>query len=306
MIYLKVRIAAGTSDSIFNINYESPNGGGEALLADTNLPAVGITNDALLNGEGVTISVPDNTTSITLDSSPGAFCGDDPNNNENMYTINIGCTSYTISSSEGIFNYSYTDCDCNNVTETIDATDGYIEETFCALKDTVNYGLLTLIDNGACSEPPPLIFCYPYQLYNFQESGNLSVVATWINCDGTSESYNVAANETYTITCAREGSVVFAGPTTQGQVICNTPLTSIALGYSDYVSGNDACNNYDYNPPIKFISGGLTFADANQIFDDEYGFYLAYSGIYSDGSIYRYWDGFGFTGQNGECTISGD
>jgi hypothetical protein len=153
MKYLKIRIEVGTSDSTFDIYYDSISSGTRALLYDTGLPAIGLTNEALEFGEGVTVSVPDNATSIILSSDPNAFCTENPNVNEATYTIPIGCMSYTISAPAGIFNYFYTDCDCNPVTATIDATYGYTEETFCALQDSVSAGVLTVVDNGYC--PPP-------------------------------------------------------------------------------------------------------------------------------------------------------
>jgi hypothetical protein len=153
MKYLRIRIELGTSDSTFDIYYDSISSGTRALLYDTGLPATGVTNTALLAGDGVVVSVPDESTSIVLSSTPDAFCSENPNVNTGTYTIPIGCMSYTVSASVGVFNYSYTDCDCNPVTATIDATYGYTEQTFCALQDSVSAGLLTVVDNGYCPEP---------------------------------------------------------------------------------------------------------------------------------------------------------
>jgi hypothetical protein len=155
MKYIKVRIAVGTSDSTFDIFYDSPNGVGSALLFDTGLDAIDIPYEALQIGEGLTVSVPDDATSIILDSSPSAFCTTNTSVNDAMITIPLGCITYTVSSSAGIFNYYYTNCDCVNVSATIDATYGYVEQTFCALQDTVDAGLLTIVDNGYCSTPIP-------------------------------------------------------------------------------------------------------------------------------------------------------
>jgi hypothetical protein len=155
MKYLKIRIELGTSDSVFDIYYDSIGGGTRALLYDTGLPAIGLTNEDLELGEGVTVSVPDNATSIILTSDPKAFCSEIPGFNNETYTIPIGCISYTVSAPAGIFNYFYTDCNCNPVTATIDATYGYTEETFCALQDSVSAGVLTVVDNGYCLTPSP-------------------------------------------------------------------------------------------------------------------------------------------------------
>lgn len=166
MKYLKIRIDSGNSDSLFDIFYDSPSGVGQALLFDTGLPAVDIPYDTLIIGEGITVSVPDNATSIVLDSSPSAFCTGTFGINTPMYTIPIGCMSYTVSASMGSSNYYYTDCDCIPITATIDATYGYTEQTFCALQDTVSAGLLTVVDNGACTTPPTDVYigaCGPDQ-----------------------------------------------------------------------------------------------------------------------------------------------
>lgn len=161
MKFLKIRIEVGTSDSVFDIYYDSISSGTRALLYDTGLPAIGLTNEALEFGEGVTVSVPDNATSIILSSDPAAFCTEVTNVNDETYTIPIGCMSYTVSASAGIFNYFYTDCDCNPVTATIDATYGYTEETFCALQDSVSAGFLTVVYNGYCGSTPfPINLCY--------------------------------------------------------------------------------------------------------------------------------------------------
>jgi hypothetical protein len=166
MKYLKIRIASGNADSLFDIFYDSPTGVGTALLYDTGLPAEGIPYDTLIIGEGITVSVPDNATSIVLDSSPSAFCTTTDGINDPMYTIPIGCMSYTVSASMGSSDYYYTDCDCIPITATIDATYGYTEQTFCALQDTVNAGLLTVVDNGDCITPPTDVYigaCGPDQ-----------------------------------------------------------------------------------------------------------------------------------------------
>jgi hypothetical protein len=161
MKYLKIRIELGTSDSVFDIYYDSVSSGTRALLYDTGLPAIGLTNEVLEFGEGVTVSVPDNATSIILSSNPAAFCAENPDVNDETYTILIGCMSYTVSASLGIFNYFYTDCDCNPVTATIDATYGYTEQTFCALQDSVSAGPLTVIYNGYCGRTGfPIDLCY--------------------------------------------------------------------------------------------------------------------------------------------------
>jgi hypothetical protein len=140
-------------------------------------------------------------------------------------------------------------------------------------------------------------FCYPYEL----QTVDTSETATWITCDGNPEEHELGINDTYIIPCAREGSVVFNGPTTQGEVVCNTPLTSILLANSN-VSGNDACNNYATIPATWFISGSTEFSDATGIYEDEYGFQVAVSAIYSNGLIYRYWDGVAFDAPTA-CTI---
>jgi len=161
MIYLKIRIELGTSDSTFDIYYDSISSGTRALLYDTGLPATGITNTALLAIDGITVSVPDDATSIILSSTPDAFCSENPNVNTGTYTISIGCLSYTVSASVGVLNYSYTDCSCNLVTATIDATYGYVSQTFCALSGTLSAGLLTVVENGYCL-PTNTITWYNY------------------------------------------------------------------------------------------------------------------------------------------------
>jgi len=150
MKYIKVRIVVGESNSLFDIYYDSVIPGNEALLYDTGLPAVGLSYTDLTTGEGITVSVPDGSTSIVVDSTPDAFCSETVN--VPTYSVGLGCISYTVSTSMGIFNYFYTDCNCNSVSATIDGSNGYVEQTFCALQDSVNYGTLTIVNNGNC--PP--------------------------------------------------------------------------------------------------------------------------------------------------------
>lgn len=160
MKYLKIRIESGTFDSVFDIYYDSVSSGTRALLYDTGLPAIGIEKSLLETGEGVTVSVPDNATSIVVSSDPNAFCSGTNDPNVRDYTIPIGCKSYTVSANSGIFNYQYTDCGCNNVIGTIDATYGYTEQTFCALQDTVSAGILTVVDDGECMIVPAEVYVY--------------------------------------------------------------------------------------------------------------------------------------------------
>lgn len=151
MKYFKVRIVIGSSDGLFDIYYNSVDSNTRALIYETGLPATGLTSQELSNGDGILVSVPDDSTSIVLGSEPNAFCSTNPEVNDDSYNITIGCYTYTVSSNSGIYNYQYTDCDCNVVTVTIDATDGPQEHTFCALYDTIISTNLNVSYDGVCT-----------------------------------------------------------------------------------------------------------------------------------------------------------
>jgi hypothetical protein len=237
MKYLRIRTELGTSNSTFDIYYDSISSGTRALLYDTGLPAIGISNDALLAGEGVVVSVPDNATSIILSSTPDAFCSENPNVNTGTYTISIGCISYTVSSSAGIFNYFYTDCDCNPVTATIDATYGYTEETFCALQDSVNYGVLTIIDNGYCTTPTPTqtatptptptppLTCYYYTIEGLSGLQPMDKEVEYVDCSGVVRVITASTTQIKTV-CARENTVIPLGDGTYISIVQGTICTS--------------------------------------------------------------------------------
>lgn len=157
MKYIKVRIVVGSSNSLFDIYYNSIDSNTRALIYETGLPAIGLTNQELSNFDGILVSVPDEATSIVLGSEPDAFCSE--NGNNDSYTIPIGCYTYTVTSNGGPSNYYYTDCECNDITATIDGTNGQVEHTFCALYDTVNVGELGLTFIQGC-ESTSVQLCY--------------------------------------------------------------------------------------------------------------------------------------------------
>lgn len=159
MKYIKVRIVIGSSDSLFDIYYNSIDTNTRALIYETGLPAIGLTNEELSNGDGILVSVPDDATSIVLGSEPNAFCSNNPEVNNDSYTVPIGCYTYTVSSNSGVYEYQYTDCDCNKITATIDATGGPQEQTFCALYGTVITPNLDVSYNGGCSVTG-IVLCY--------------------------------------------------------------------------------------------------------------------------------------------------
>lgn len=159
MKHIKVRIVIGSSDSLFDIYYNSIDSNTRALIYGTALPATGLTIQELSSSDGVLVSVPDDATSIVLGSEPNAFCSNNPEVNNDSYNIPIGCYTYTVSSNSGVYNYQYTDCECNIVSETIDATNEPQEHTFCALYGTVITPNLNVTYNGGCSVTG-IVLCY--------------------------------------------------------------------------------------------------------------------------------------------------
>lgn len=159
MKYVKVRIVIGSSDSLFDIYYNSIDSNTRALIYSTGLPATGLTNEELSSIDGVLVSIPDEATSIVLGSEPNAFCSENGNLNNDSYAIPIGCYTYTITSDNGVSNYYYTDCECNEITSTIDGTNGQIEHTFCAMYGSVNAGDLEVTLVQGC-EVVSIELCY--------------------------------------------------------------------------------------------------------------------------------------------------
>ena len=163
MKYIKVRIVVGSSNSLFDIYYNSIDSNTRALIYETGLPAIGLTNEDLSNGDGILVSVPDDTTSIVLNSDPNAFCSENPNVNNDSYTIPVGCFTYTVTSNNDVSFYSYTDCECNEIIASIDGSNGRVEQTFCALYGTVNTELLDLTFIQGC-ETVSIELCYDEDL----------------------------------------------------------------------------------------------------------------------------------------------
>jgi hypothetical protein len=159
MKYIKVRIVIGASDGVFDIYYDSVDSNKRALLHSNGQPAIGLTFDELSGPNGVIVSVPDESSSIVVTSDPDSFCSNDINVNNDSYTTPIGCYTYTITSSNGIFNYYYTDCECNEISATIDGTNGQVQDSFCALYGTVNAGELELTFVQGC-ETTSIELCY--------------------------------------------------------------------------------------------------------------------------------------------------
>lgn len=159
MKYVKVRIVIGSSDSLFDIYYNSIDSNKRALIYSTGLPATGLTNEELSDIYGVLVSVPDDATSIVLSSEPNAFCSENGNVNNDSYTIPIGCYTYTITSDDSISEYSYIDCECNEILTIIDGTYGQVEHTFCAMYGTVNAGDLEVTLVQGC-EVVSIELCY--------------------------------------------------------------------------------------------------------------------------------------------------
>jgi hypothetical protein len=163
MKYIKVRIVIGSSNGVFDIYYDSIDSNKRATLHSNGLPATGLTFSELSTTDGVIVSVPDESTSIVVSSDPDSFCSIDSNVNNDSYTIPIGCYTYTVTSNIGIFNYYYTDCECNEITRTIDGTNGQVEHTFCALYNTVNAGELEVTSISGC-QSTTLELCYDENL----------------------------------------------------------------------------------------------------------------------------------------------
>lgn len=159
MKYIKVRILIGSSSGVFDIYYDSINSNNRALLHSNGQPAIGLTFDELASPNGVLVSVPDESSSIVVTSDPDSFCSNDINVNNDSYTLPIGCYTYTVTSNNGIYNYYYTDCDCNEISATIDGTNGQVQDTFCALYGTVNAGELELTFIQGC-ETNSVELCY--------------------------------------------------------------------------------------------------------------------------------------------------
>jgi hypothetical protein len=159
MKYIKVRIVIGSSNGVFDIYYDSIDSNKRALLYSNGQPATGLTFNELSGPNGVLVSVPDESSSIVVTSDPDSFCSNDINVNNDSYTVPIGCYTYTITSSNGVYNYYYTDCDCNEISATIDGTNGQIEESFCALYGTVDAGELELTFVEGC-ETTSVELCY--------------------------------------------------------------------------------------------------------------------------------------------------
>jgi hypothetical protein len=163
MKYIKVRIVIGSSNGVFDIYYDNIDSNKRATLHSNGLPATGLTFSELSTTDGVIVSVPDESTSIVVSSDPDSFCSIDSNVNNDSYTIPIGCYTYTVTSNIGIFNYYYTDCECNEITRTIDGTNGQVEHTFCALYNTVNAGELEVTSISGC-QSTTLELCYDENL----------------------------------------------------------------------------------------------------------------------------------------------
>jgi len=159
MKYIKVRIVIGSSTGVFDIYYDSIDSNKRALLYSNGQPATGVTFNELSGPNGVLVSVPDESSSIVVTSDPDSFCSNDINVNNDSYTTPIGCYTYTITSSNGVYNYYYTDCDCNEISATIDGTNGQVEESFCALYGTVDAGELELTFVEGC-ETTSVELCY--------------------------------------------------------------------------------------------------------------------------------------------------
>jgi hypothetical protein len=159
MKYIKVRIVIGSSNGIFDIYYDSIDSNKRALLYSNGQPAIGLTFDELSGPNGVLVSVPDESSSIVVTSDPDSFCSNNISVNDDSYTVPIGCYTYTITSSNGVYNYYYTDCDCNEISATIDGTNGQVEESFCALYGTVDAGELELTFVEGC-ETTSIELCY--------------------------------------------------------------------------------------------------------------------------------------------------
>lgn len=159
MKYIKVRILIGSSDGVFDIYYDSIGSNNRALLHSNSQQAIGLTFDELTAPDGVLVSVPDEASTIIVTSDPDAFCSNDINVNDDSYTLPIGCYTYTVTSNNGVFNYYYTDCECNEISATIDGTNGQVQDSFCALYGTVNAGELELTFVEGC-ETNSIELCY--------------------------------------------------------------------------------------------------------------------------------------------------
>lgn len=159
MKYVKVRIVIGSSDSLFDIYYDSIDTNKRALLHSNGQPATGLTFNELSDIYGILVSVPDETTSIVLSSDPDSFCSDNDGVNNDSYTIPIGCYTYTVTSDNGVSEYNYIDCECNEISTIIDGTNGQVEHTFCAMYGTVNADGLELSLIQGC-EVTSIELCY--------------------------------------------------------------------------------------------------------------------------------------------------
>ena len=163
MKYIRVRVVIGSSSGVFDIYYDNIDTNKRALLHSNGQAAIGISFDDLSSINGVLVSVPDESASIIVTSNPDSFCSENPYVNNDSYTIPVGCYTYTVTSNNDISYYSYTDCECNEITASIDGSNGRVEQTFCALYGTVNAELLDLTFIQGC-ETVSIELCYDEDL----------------------------------------------------------------------------------------------------------------------------------------------
>jgi hypothetical protein len=86
-----IKINNGSSTSTFSIYWDSISPSNYATLSGTTNNATGLTFLQMTTGQGIVVDVPDNTTSIILNSSQTTFCQGIGNSNT-VYTYNLSST----------------------------------------------------------------------------------------------------------------------------------------------------------------------------------------------------------------------
>ena len=178
------------------------------------------------------------------------------------------------------------------------------------------------------STPPPL-GCYTYSIQNNDFSQNLTF--QYRDCDGNLISDQVVLADSGTPDfCAEEGSVsrqsgtfswvltteattcIEPTPTPTPSALPPTPTPTATSStptcptetLGDGPTSNDACNDFTAGTgTVRYLDGPFPFATVIYRNPDCTG--NAAAGYYSDGGVWRYWNGSIFTGLNGTCEVYG-
>ena len=141
---------------------------------------------------------------------------------------------------------------------------------------------------------------------------NISESLKWISTSVTSGTGNGTFTVTYTaniLTSTRSGTITVT--TNDGSLSATISVSqSGSSGQTTYSvqvgtgsSSSSACGYAITNPSTYYLTGSSNLSSATGIYTNSAGTTQAPSGYYSDGSIYRYWNGSTFTGSTGNCTI---